>query len=425
MHVHYDTPPVVPTSVLPANGATVAGNVTLSGIYNDPDSGDGGKVYWIIKNAAGTVVRTVTGSHVGCDTTPSTCAPHASTGTPSPPLPAGNYTLQAKSNDGLIRWDGTPEESGLSPQTAFTVANTAPALPTITAPTDGDGLGRTISLRASYSDLNGDPGIVQFELVNANDDSVVATSSATIAPVVSGGSVTSTLTAPADDAYMVAARAFDGSTWSAWTDPENIIFAADNSWDATDGNLSVTPSIDSSVQDTNAVNPTLDATVKTNSLDRVAHAEFSLYARQPDGSNGVLVYTGIGDETVSGDISSIAVPTGVLSAGAAYNVHAALVQDDGVTVGGVDLSIVAGSTVVPEALDDSDGVYPTDRSWPDAYGGSHGSAGAWHRPVQPVRHRSEHGYREREEGRPVAHVQREPQWGGRDRLVAGRAPDAT
>lgn len=172
LEVTYNSYPTAVSARTPVNGTVSADTTpTLSGKYNDPDSGDAGHVDFQICSNSNCSSVVLNGS-----------GPNVQPGQPSPwtvatgsALTTGQtYWWRARSDDGRVQspWS----------LTASYVANVAPPLtPTKTMPNTGLVTSPTPTFSAVYDDEDQqDTGYVRFELYNATTHALVAAGNGTM-----------------------------------------------------------------------------------------------------------------------------------------------------------------------------------------------------------------------------------------------------
>jgi hypothetical protein len=209
------TLPDVPSLVAPADGAyTLSSTPTLEASFADTD-GDSGTVEFRVCSAGAPAGEACSGS-IATGSSGSVASGTTGTWTIDPSLATGTYHWQA-----LAR-DARDAESGWSATQSLTVHQT-PAVPTLVSPAAGAQVRTaTPTLRASFSDPDGDDGRVRFRVCRAASPvgqpcslKVAAGASPTVA---SGATASWTAKALPDGRYYWQARAQDEhGAASAWT----------------------------------------------------------------------------------------------------------------------------------------------------------------------------------------------------------------
>lgn len=131
--IAYDSYPDIPTGLIPEAGAEIRGDEqNLAGIYNDPDEGDSGQLYFVVYNSQGQIVDPAgvpTSASFTASGTPVPTGLNHGTSSVSLSLPAGSYTWKAYSTDGTVN-------SSMTQSVPFTVDSSVPTANPILVPGD-------------------------------------------------------------------------------------------------------------------------------------------------------------------------------------------------------------------------------------------------------------------------------------------------
>jgi hypothetical protein len=224
-HQGVSTLPATPTPTSPADGAVMTStSPLLAATFSDPDALDTGTVDFRVC----TVLVGGQGSDCSDEAAAGSSATVANgasaTWTVSPALAPGLYYWQARANDGI----GT---SGWSATRAFTV-HEPPGAPTLVSPAAGAQV-RTATprLKASFTDPDGDDGLVHFRVCRTASPAGQQCSSAVVAGssvTVASGTTTSWTVASqlADRRYYWQAQSEDEhGEVSAWTATRRLYVA--------------------------------------------------------------------------------------------------------------------------------------------------------------------------------------------------------
>jgi hypothetical protein len=206
--VNWNTPPAIPSVIGPPNGSTFLQPPTLAATYDDAEGGNG----YVDFEISGYAVQSFT-------------APSGGFASYTPSLGYGAYSWRARARDG----DGA--SSNWSPWWTFTINNASPNVPDYLAPEDGYFSRSPYTISARYTDPNGGAGEIHFEVSGFGTFTV---------PVTSGATAQYTPTLAPPGIYSWRARAFDGSTYSNWSEwrggeIEKSTLALRDEWTATGG----------------------------------------------------------------------------------------------------------------------------------------------------------------------------------------------
>ena len=196
LSVTYNSAPITPVWISPANNAHVIGSrTTATATYADADGGSG---------QVGFAVRNASAQPVWSAWSPSVCT-WCATSVAMPALAHGWYYLQAIGYDGqyLSAW---------SPAQWFFIDTVPPPPPTILSPAPGAYVTSPVTVSARYTEPDGWAGRVVFNVLTSSGAQGPTVWSGLVA---NGGTATVTLPALAPGAYTLYALSSDGAS-SGW-----------------------------------------------------------------------------------------------------------------------------------------------------------------------------------------------------------------